>query len=133
MFLGISTIIFEGYENIEPSELESVKKAGFDYIEVSPYHEITPRLKQYIDSIGIKVFSMHADYLNTDASSEDKKIRLKTLKIYKDTLIKAKELGSIGYDNAFIFELMRENTREKDIYKILSGVKEFLKYHEDLS
>jgi sugar phosphate isomerase/epimerase len=220
---------------------------------------------------------MHADYLNTDASSEDKKIRLKTLKIYKDTLIKAKELGagtvvmhpgtwlennrreeklkrcaetfteleifskqsgvkiaienlppgficdnaddlefvlesvinnsgqncqagicldtghanisnnlfsyikrfgnrilsmhlhdnhgdtgrdktfaeedlhilpgdgsvnwktffkeldSIGYDNAFIFELMRENTREKDIYKILSGVKEFLKYHEDLS
>jgi|GEM_PF-1710751 len=277
MLLGISTIIFEGYENIEPSELESVKKAGFDYIEVSPYHEITPKLKKFIDSIGISVLSMHADYLNTDASSEDKKIRSKTLKIYKDTLNKAKELGaktvvihpgtwleynrrkerlrrcaetftelaifsnkygvkiaienlppgficdnaddlhfvlesvinnsgkncqagicldtghanignnlftyikrfgshilsmhlhdnhgdtgkdktfaeedlhilpgdgsvnwetffaeldSINYENAFIFELMRENTKEKDIYKILSGVKEFLKYHEDLS
>ncbi len=278
MLLGVSTVLFEGFGNIFFKDIESVKRAGFDFLEISPYHIVTPEAEKFIKSLDMKIFSMHADYLNTDASSPDDALRLKTLRIFKENLENARKIGAeivvmhpgkwspdiilkdaslqrcidtfseiaafafkigvkiaienlppgficdnvedlyrilhgirrntgnngiagicldtghanisnnlemyirqfgkdifsmhihdnhgdtgsnktfaeddthimpgygnvnwknffknivqIEYDNAFIFELMRDNNYEKDIFKVLSGIKEFIKYHEIIS
>ncbi len=94
MFFGVSTLIFADSVDISKSEIDCIKNSGFDFIEISSFHCVSPGMLAYIQSLGMKISSIHSNFLQTDVSSTDEALRSGSIEILKSNILTAKRLGA---------------------------------------
>jgi sugar phosphate isomerase/epimerase len=94
MFFGVSTLIFENSVDISKNEINCIKNSGFDFIEISSFHCVSPEMLAYIKNLGMKISSIHSNFLQTNLSSLDEVSRSGSLQILKSNILTAKSLGA---------------------------------------
>jgi len=94
MFFGVSTIIFADNVDISKDEIDCIKNSGFDFIEISSFHSVSPGMLDYINNLGMKITSIHSNFLQTDISSLDDYQRSGSIEIIKSNILTAKRLGA---------------------------------------
>jgi sugar phosphate isomerase/epimerase len=94
MFFGVSTLIFAESVDISKKEIDCIKNSGFDFIEISSFHSVSPEMLVYIKTLGMKIASIHSNFLQTDVSSFDEVLRSGSIEILKSNILTAKRLGA---------------------------------------
>ncbi len=94
MKIGISTMIFgKEKRSLTLEEAEIISKTGFKYIELSDPHDLDFQVKKYLDHNRINIFSIHAEYMESDISSNNYHLRIKGIKDAKKRIDRIKVLG----------------------------------------
>lgn len=75
MIVGISTMLFNE-RLLNQKDIIKVKENGINYLELSDSHKVDSKILDILNSNNIDVFSIHAEYLNSDISdiNEDKRL-----------------------------------------------------------
>ncbi len=94
MFFGLSTAIYFRSRDISNYQVDLIKKSGIKFLEITPFHDVSEEVLLHIKNIDMEIFSVHADYLNSDISSRDEKSRRESIGIIALDITKAISLGA---------------------------------------
>ncbi len=128
MFFGLSTAIYFRSRDISNYQVDLIKKSGIKFLEITPFHNVSEEVLHHIKNIGMEIFSIHADYLNSDISSGDEKSRLESIGIITLDIKKAISLGAgLVIIHPGIYEPYREQRGERlvNCIKSLIGIVNF--------
>jgi sugar phosphate isomerase/epimerase len=94
MFYGLSTALYYDSRDISVVQVDSIRDSGIDLLEIAPNQEVSGRVLAHIKDSSMEVFSIHADYLNSDLSSNDEDFRQKSIETVKSVIKQAAGLGA---------------------------------------
>ncbi|MBM3700907.1 MAG: TIM barrel protein, partial [Actinobacteria bacterium] len=93
MLLALSTLLYINENPQNGVDFSGINTAGINNVELSfPVHANELTLKKIYNQ-GLKVISGHADFINMDISSPDKKLRQNSINIIKERILFLKEAG----------------------------------------
>jgi len=128
MVFGFSTILFNKSKDLTAGHIAAIERTGVKLLEIAPFHKVSDVVLEYTRKNVLKIFSIHADYLNSDISSDDEAIRKKSIDNIKTDIDKANYFGAkvvVVHPGKWTPQIQKRKSRLKNSIESLIDIVSF--------